>query len=158
MFRKMRRFKQQITDEECRKILAEEGRGVLSLFGEDGYPYGIPMNYFYDEGENKIYFHCAKEGHKIDALKVNGKVSFCVLDKGTYSEDDWACTLHSIIVFGEIHLVSDEKQAFEKLCSLGIKYYPPREEGIETAKTNASRTQILELDIHHITGKRVHEK
>ena len=66
MFRKMRRFKQQITDEECRKILAEEGRGVLSLFGEDGYPYGIPMNYFYDEDENKIYFHCAKEGHKIE--------------------------------------------------------------------------------------------
>ena len=135
MFRKMRRFKQQITDEECRKILAEEGRGVLSLFGEDGYPYGIPMNYFYDEDENKIYFHYAKEGHKIDALRANGKVSF-----------------------GEIHLVSDEKKAFEKLCNLGIKYYPTREEGIETATSNASRTQILELDIHHITGKRVHEK
>lgn len=158
MFRKMRRFKQQITDEECRRILAEEGRGVLSLFGEDGYPYGIPMNYFYDEDENKIYFHCAKEGHKIDALQANGKVSFCVLDKCTYSEGDWACTLHSVIVFGEIHLVSDEKKSFEKLCSLGIKYYPTREEGIETATTNASRTQILELDIHHITGKRVHEK
>ena len=131
---------------------------MLSLFGEDGYPYGIPMNYFYDEDENKIYFHCAKEGHKIDALRANGKVSFCVLDKGTYSEGDWACTLHSVIVFGEIHLVSDEKKAFEKLCNLGIKYYPTREEGIETATSNASRTQILELDIHHITGKRVHEK
>ena len=98
MFRKMRRFKQQITDEECRKILAEEGRGVLSLFGEDGYPYGIPMNYFYDEDENKIYFHCAKEGHKIDALQANGKVSFCVLAKGTYSEGDWACTASSYSV------------------------------------------------------------
>ena len=54
--------------------------------------------------------------------------------------------------------VSDGEESLDKLCSLGIKYYPTREEGIETAKTNASRTQILELDIHHITGKRVHEK
>ena len=77
MFRKMRRFKQQITDEQCIKVLKNAKRGVLSLIGEDGYPYGLPINQWYCEEDGKIYFHGAKEGHKIDAIKACDKVSFC---------------------------------------------------------------------------------
>ncbi|MBR6060592.1 MAG: pyridoxamine 5'-phosphate oxidase family protein, partial [Spirochaetales bacterium] len=73
MFRSMRRFKQQISDAECIEILKNEKRSVLSLIGDDGYPYGIPLNHFYDERDGKIYFHGAKEGHKIDAIKANPK-------------------------------------------------------------------------------------
>ncbi len=69
MFRTMRRFKQQISDAECVEILKAEKRGALSLIGDDGYPYGIPLSHFYDERDGKIYFHGAKEGHKIDAIK-----------------------------------------------------------------------------------------
>ena len=69
MFRKMRRFKQQITDEECKQILIEEPRGILSMIGDDGYPYGIPLSHWYCEEEGKIYFHGAKEGHKIEVTK-----------------------------------------------------------------------------------------
>ncbi len=69
MFRTMRRFKQQISDTECVEILKAEKRGALSLIGDDGYPYGIPLSHFYDERDGKIYFHGAKEGHKIDAIK-----------------------------------------------------------------------------------------
>lgn len=82
MFRTMRKFKQQISDTECVEILKAEKRGVLSLIGDDGYPYGIPLSHFYDERDGKIYFHGAKEGHKIDAIKANPKASFCVMDKG----------------------------------------------------------------------------
>ena len=39
----MRRFKQGLTREECVEILKNEPRGVLSLIGDDGYPYGLPM-------------------------------------------------------------------------------------------------------------------
>ena len=68
MFRKMRRFKQQITDEECIKVLKEAKRGVLSVMGEDGYPYGLPVSHWYNEEDGKIDFHGAKTGHKLDAV------------------------------------------------------------------------------------------
>ena len=80
MFRPMRRFKQQISDAECKEILKNEKRGVLSLLGDDGYPYGLPISHLYSEEDNKIYFHGAKEGHKIDAIKNYDKASFCVYD------------------------------------------------------------------------------
>ena len=69
MFRGMRRFKQQISNEECIRILKEQPRGVLSLIGDDGYPYGIPIDHWYSEKDGKIYFHGAREGHKIDAIR-----------------------------------------------------------------------------------------
>ena len=69
MFREMRRFKQVLSQEECIEVLKNEPRGVLSLIGEDGYPYGIPMDHWYCEEDGKLYFHCAKEGHKLDAVK-----------------------------------------------------------------------------------------
>ena len=69
MFRQMRRFGQQVAGEKCVEILKNEWRGVLALIGDDGYPYTVPMDFFYDEDDGKIYFHCAKEGHKIDAIE-----------------------------------------------------------------------------------------
>lgn len=80
MFRKMRRFKQELSKQECIEILQSEPRRVLSVLGEDGYPYGMPMNHWYSEKDGKIYFHGAKSGHKIDAIKNCDKVSFCVYD------------------------------------------------------------------------------
>ena len=80
MFRKMRRTKQEITKYECEEVLKQEPRGVLAVAGNEGYPYAFPMNHVYMDG--KLYFHCAKEGHKIDALGENNKVSFCVMDQG----------------------------------------------------------------------------
>ena len=80
MFRKMRRFKQQISDEKCVEILTNEPRGVLALYGENGYPYALPLDHLYDDG--KLYFHCAAEGHKIDAIKANPHASYCVMDEG----------------------------------------------------------------------------
>ena len=116
MFRGMRRFKQQITEAECKEILSNEKRGVLSLLGDDGYPYGLPLSHLYCEEDGKIYFHGAKEGHKIDAIKNYDKASFCVYDKGYKKEGDWALNITSVITFGRIHLVEDEETAL-KICS-----------------------------------------
>lgn len=88
MFRKMRRFKQQITKEECREVLKNAKRGVLSLLGEDGYPYGLPINHWYCEGDGKLYFHGAKEGYKIEAIRKCDKASFCAYDEGYRKEGD----------------------------------------------------------------------
>ena len=82
MFRGMRRFKQQVSEEECIRVLKEQPRGVLSMIGDDGYPYGIPLDHWYCEENGRLYFHGAKEGHKIDAVTRCDKVSFCVMDEG----------------------------------------------------------------------------
>ena len=80
MFRKMRRWKQQLTEAECAEILRREPRGVLALTGDDGYPYALPLDFVFEDG--KLYFHCAGEGHKIDAVRRCDKASFCVMDAG----------------------------------------------------------------------------
>ena len=110
MFRTMRRFKQQISEEECIRILQEEKRGILSMHGEDGYPYGIPMNHWYNPEDGKLYFHGAKTGHKIDAITKDNRVSYCVHDAGYRKEGEWALNISSVVVFGRISLVTDEKK------------------------------------------------
>lgn len=93
MFRPLRRKKRAITDEEARKLLAACKRGVFAVNGDDGYPYAIPVNYFFDTEHDKIYFHGAKAGHKVDSLKRDDKVCFTVYGNEWYKDDDWAPTL-----------------------------------------------------------------
>ena len=107
MFRAMRRFKQQVSEEECIRVLKEQPRGVLSMIGDDGYPYGIPLDHWYCEEDGKLYFHGAKEGHKIDALTRCDKVSYCVMDEGFRKEGEWALNITSVVVFGRIRFVTD---------------------------------------------------
>ena len=79
MFREMRRIKQLLPEDTAKEILARNTGGTLALLGDDDYPYAVPMSYVYADG--KIYFHCAKEGHKIDAIRNHDKASFCVIDQ-----------------------------------------------------------------------------
>ena len=157
MFRPMRRFKQQVSEAECIRILQEEKRGVLSVLGEDGYPYGIPLNHWYNPEDGKIYFHGAKTGHKIDAIARCDKVSFCVWDAGYRKEGEWALNVTSIIVFGRIRLVADEEKAKligENLCR---KFTDDEEYIRHEIQSAISRVQCLELTIDHMTGKLVNE-
>ena len=122
MFRKMRRIKQQITEDECIRILKENPRGVLSMIGDDGYPYGIPLNHYYSEDDGVLYFHCAKTGHKLDAIKTCDKVSFCVYDKGYRKEGEWALNINSVVIFGRMKLVTDEEKTREICINLARKF------------------------------------
>ena len=119
MFRKMRRFKQELSKEECMEILKNEPRGVLSVLGDDGYPYGMPVTHWYNEKNGKIYFHGAKSGHKIDAIKNCDKVSFCVYDKGYRKENDWALNIKSVIVFGRVRFVEDQ-DTINQICVINL--------------------------------------
>lgn len=110
MFRPMRRFKQALPEEECRKVLEEEKRGTLALAGDEGYPYALPINYYYHRETGRIYFHGAGEGHKIDAIRRCDKVSFCVHDAGVKLPGDWAYTVRSVIVFGRLHVLEDPER------------------------------------------------
>ena len=93
MFRELARKNKALSKNECIKILKEEKRGVLSVNGENDYPYGMPMNHFYCEETKKIYFHCGKTGHRLDSLQECNKASFCVYDQGIKEDNDWAYTL-----------------------------------------------------------------
>ena len=157
MFRPMRRFRQQISEAECIRILKEEKRGVLSVLGDDGYPYGIPLNHWYNPEDGKICFHGAKTGHKIDAIAACDKVSYCVWDAGYRKEGEWALNVNSVIVFGRISLVRDEEKA--KLIAAGLcRKFTDDAEYIRHELQNAlPRVQCFELTIEHMTGKLVNE-
>ncbi|WP_352398989.1 pyridoxamine 5'-phosphate oxidase family protein [[Clostridium] aminophilum] len=157
MFRKMRRFKQQISDAECREVLLTQKRGVLSLIGENGYPYGIPMDHWYCEEDGCLYFHGAKEGHKIDALKECDKVCYTTYDGGFRKPGEWALNIRSVIVFGRMELVTDEEKA-RKICTLLVKKFTDDEAYLEKELKNAfPRVQCLKLVPEHMTGKLVNE-
>ena len=158
MFRSMRRFKQQLPEEECIRILKEEWRGVLAMHGEDGYPYAIPMDHYYDEESGRIYFHGAAEGHKIDAITSDPKVCYTVYDKGFLKDGDWALNISSVVVFGKIHVVEDREKVIKMVRKLGRKYYPTDAEVEAELAKSGHRVCCLELTIDHMTGKLVNEK
>ena len=157
MFREMRRFKQAVSEEECKNILKTEKRSVLSLVGDDGYPYGVPINFYYDETENKLYFHSAKTGHKIDAIKSCDKACFTVWNTGFQKDGDWAWNVTSVIAFGRAELASGAA-AMDKLRSLALKYYPTAEDVDAEMAKDADRVQMIALNIESLTGKLVNEK
>ena len=157
MFREMKRKKQALSAEECQKILTEEKRGVLSVIGDDGYPYGTPMNHFFSPEDGVIYFHGAKDGHKIDALKKCGKASFCVMDKGTKKEGDWALTFRSVIVFGRICFIEDEETVRRISRLLSLKFTSDENYIESEIRQHLKRTLVLALVPEKISGKSVHE-
>ena len=158
MFRPMRRFKQQLPEEDCVKILKEGKRGVRAVHGEDGYPYGVPMNYVYCEENGKLYFHSAKEGHKIDAILADPRVCFTTWDDGVLDDDGWSYHVKSVIAFGTAQLINDDETTRAKAWELGMKYFPSEEYTEEEMRKAASRVQIIAIDIDHVTGKSVHEQ
>ena len=155
MFREMRRIRQQTDTAECERILEAAKRGVLYVNGDGGYPYGVPMDFVYADG--KIYFHSALAGHKLDAIRADDKVSFCVLSDGVKEPDDWWYHFTSVIVFGRLRVVEDEGARIDAFRKLGMKYFPTAEMVEHDIKKDAARALILELTIEHMTGKRVRE-
>ena len=155
MFRDLTRKKQKLSLEECKEILKQEVRGVLAVNGDDGYPYALPINFYFDERYNKLYFHSGKVGHKLDAIANNDKVSFCVYDKGYHEDGHWSLNIKSVIIFGRIHMVdewSDELiTEFSKKFTTDMDYIHNE---IEKFRKN---TAILCLEIEHMTGKLVNE-
>jgi len=157
MFREMRRNKQQISREECLRLLQETPRGILSLLGDNGYPYGIPLDHLYSEDDNTLYFHCAKVGHKIDALAACDKASYCVMDQGTRINGDRALTFNSVIVFGRLHIVESSAKKMEICTNLAKKFGNDDTSIREELASAFPRVACLALTVEHISGKSVRE-
>ena len=97
MFREMRRFKQQVSQDECKKILKDEKRAAFSVIGDEGYPYTIPINFYYEEADHTIYFHGAREGHKMDAIQKCNKVCLTTWNQGFKKEGHWEWNATSVV-------------------------------------------------------------
>lgn len=157
MFREIARKKQSLDMEQIIKILNTEKRGVLSVNGENGYPYGLPINYWYNEKNGCIYFHSGKAGHKIDAVKADNKVSFCVYDEGYKKDGEWALNISSVIVFGKLNIVDDSEKALKIYRKLSLKFTSDIEYIDSEIEKFAKNTLCYELKPEHITGKIVNE-
>ncbi len=159
MFRPMRRINQQVSEEECKRILKEEKRAAFSVIGDEGYPYTIPVNFYYDEDDNRIYIHGAATGHKIDAIKNCDKVCFTTWNQGYKTEGSWEWNSTSVVVFGKARLLDDRSFWEDKLKKMALKYYPSAEEAEAEMQTpSINKVQIIAIDIEHMTGKLVNEK
>lgn len=157
MFRKLQRTNKELTADECISILKKEKRGVLSVVGDGGYPYGMPMNHYYAEDGN-IYFHSGKGGHRLDALKNSAKASFCVYDNGEKNANDWALTVKSVIVFGNVEITDDASVIADISARLSRKFTDDEAYIKNEIEQFAHETLILKLIPEHICGKRVEEK
>ena len=157
MFREMMRFKQSLSRETCIAILQNEKRGVLSVLGDDGYPYGMPINHWYCPEDDKLYFHGGRRGHKIDALRRSDKASFCVYDGGFRKEGDWALNIQSVVVFGRVEFVEDHDWAMEVSRRLSRKFTDDEAYIAAEVDRSGPGTLVFALRIEHMSGKLVNE-
>jgi nitroimidazol reductase NimA-like FMN-containing flavoprotein (pyridoxamine 5'-phosphate oxidase superfamily) len=156
MFREMRRKKQQAEEAECLEILRTAKRGVLAVLGDDDYPYAVPLDFVYEDG--CLYFHCAVEGHKLDAVRKHEKASFCVLGEGVKEADSWWLHFESVVCFGRVYVVEEASRTDALLRLLGAKYFPQGYDMEADMSKNAPNALVLDLQIEHLSGKRVREK
>jgi len=157
MFRQLRRKEQSLDIKECKEILEKGTSGVLAVSGDNDYPYAVPLNYVYCD--KIIYFHGSKTGHKIDAIKRNPKVSFCVIDQDNIVPEEYTSYFKSVIVFGKIYIIDDEKEKRNAIEILTDKYvlkdnYEDRKKVINR---NWQSLCMLKLSIEHISGKKAIE-
>ncbi len=151
MFRQLRRKDKQLSQEKTKKILYAGEYGILGTTGEDGYPYTVPLNYVYTP--SGIYFHCAQEGHKLDNIRYNNKVSFTVVNSCRIMASKFSTEYESVIIFGRILTVKGEEKK-EALKQIIYKYSPEYEEsGIKYIENSCEETEVLKIEIEHLSGK-----
>ena len=152
MFRGMRRKKQLLPEAETIAMLQSCTSGVLAVHGDDDYPYAVPLSFAYEDG--KLFFHCAKAGHKLEALERSDKASFCVIAADDVVQSTFTTHFRSAIVFGRARVVTDDGEKRHALECLVKKYSPDYLEAADAEiDGDWKRVCVLELAVEHMTGK-----
>lgn len=157
MFRDLSRKNKQLPTAVCIDLLKAETRGVLSVLGDEGYPYGTPMNHYYCEEDGCIYFHCGRSGHRLDALRRQDKVSFCVYSQGYRNEGEWALNVQSVVVFGRMEIIDSTDEVLRIIIPLCHKFTHDEAYIRNEIARSAKGTLLLKLTPEHICGKLVNE-
>lgn len=159
MFKPIRKKINEIDRAAAGALLKSNRRGILAMNGDNGYPYAIPINYFYDCVGQKIYFHGAKAGHKVESLKTSDKVCFTVYGNECIDKSEpWAPYVQSAVVFGRCRLLGAGPESIEQLKEFAMKYYPDEALADDQIARNGRATQMFEITIEHMSGKQVQEK
>ncbi|MBR5094334.1 MAG: pyridoxamine 5'-phosphate oxidase family protein [Oscillospiraceae bacterium] len=157
-FRPLARSRQELSKEESIAVLHREKRGVLSVLGDEGYPYGLPIDHWYDPVSGRLYFHSGPTGHKIDAIRRDDRASYCVIERAELSDDGWSFFFNSVVVFGRIEIVKDHDRALEISRQISYRFTEDREQIEREVSKSGARVLCFALIPEHISGKRVHEK
>ena len=156
MFRPMRRRNQALSPQECGDVLRRGTSGVLAVDGDGGYPYAVPLSYVY--AGDRIYFHCAKQGHKLDAIARQDKVSFCVIDQDRVVPEAYTSYFRSVIAFGRARILEEEGEVRRAIELLAERYFPEDEAGrLQEIERSLPRLCMVELAIEHLSGKQARE-
>ena len=158
MFRPMRRKKNEISREAAEELLRTSRRGVLAVIGDEGYPYAVPVNYYYDSENQRIIFHGSRVGHKADAIQNCDKVCFTVFGNERVKGEAWAPYVQSTVVFGRCRMIENREETLAEVKRLAMKYYPDEETAEEEIARSGNAVQIYEIEIEHISGKEVQER
>ena len=147
----VRRRDREIGTHEAIELLLNCEYGVLSTVGQDSQPYGVPLNYVY-EG-NRIYFHSALTGHKLENIQNNPKVSFCVVGKTRVLPEKFSTEYESAVAFGGASEIQGSER--NKALTLLLEKYAPDliEEGKQYIEQKEHATRVIKIDIEHISGK-----
>ena len=153
MFRAMRRKRQQLSRAEAEAILERGTSGVLAVAGDDGYPYTVPLSYVYQDG--KLWFHSAKSGHKLDAVRREEKASFCVIDQDQVVPEEYTTYFRSVIAFGTLRVLEEEREKRAAIEALAVKYAPADDPASRNRAIDREWTPLcmLEMAVEHLTGK-----
>lgn len=151
MFREMRRKEKMLTNEELLDIMETAEYGILSTVGEDGWPYGVPVNFVYRD--KKIYFHAALVGQKLDNILHNNKASFCVVKDVELLPADFNTKFKSVIAFGHITEVPEDgkHEIYKLIIEKFSKDFIPS--GMEYVRTDGPKAKIFQIDVQHMTAK-----
>jgi len=157
MHREMRRSGQSLPREEVIEILTQAGTMTLAL-DDGGQPYAVPLNFVFSPSGSwgTVFFHCAAEGRKIDAIRSNGRVSLCVIAEDRVVPETFSTVYRSAVAFGRAKILTDDKEKTEALVLLTAKYCPgeSREKIDEEISRSLPRTCVVAVTVEHATGKR----
>lgn len=147
----MKREKQSLSPEEIEALLKRNNWGVLSLYGREGYPYGVPVNYAYVDGA--IVFHSGKSGHKWEAIEADNKASFTVVDASDIVEEEYTTAYRSAILFGSLERLEGEARlrAFRQMTDV-LAPHVSREVNEKTVN-HCERAEVFKLVVRHFSGK-----
>lgn len=156
-FRPMRRLRQELSLDACRAVLERGTSGVLAVAGDKGYPYAVPLSYALDG--DRLIFHSARKGHKIDAIVRCPKVSFCVIDRDEVHPEEFTTYFRSVIAFGRMHVIEEEGAKRTAAELLARRYAPDLHDDACDAEIARFWHQLcmLELRIEHLSGKEARE-
>ena len=151
MFREVRKRDRALSGEEAREILARAEHGVLATVGEDGWPYAVPLTHVL--AGDVLYVHSALEGHKLDNLAHEARVSYCAVASATVMRESLSVLYESAVAFGRAEVVTNPEEREEALRLLIGRFRGEKEARAKDLSECAPDTAVIRIRIERITAK-----